>query len=489
MENNISKVKMNKECCGCFACFNICPTNAITMEENQEGFKEPIIDESKCTKCGMCYNTCPILNSKNNNNLRPEVYACMADDNIRIKSTSGGIFTLLAYEFLKLGGYVSGAVFFDDYSVHHIVSNKIEDIEKMRKSKYVQSNIDFCYKEIKQLLNNNNLVLFSGTPCQVAGLKSYLKKDYEKLYCLDLVCHGVPSPKVFRKYIKEEVLAENNEIWLNTDFRDKANGWGRGIVTMSTKTNLNTKYSGKEDIFRQLFSKTLSMRNTCGSCKFAKIPRQGDITIGDYWGVKKRYDDKKGTSVCIINNDKGNYLLKLLKKKSKLIKETTFEQAVKYNPNIIRSTHIKNIRQTFFKNLDTMSLRENLEKINSNKCDCMIINFWYASNYGASLTCLGVQSLVEKLGKTAKIINYIPEFSKILLYEKSFSKSFANKYLNLTTPCKTYTDFINLNKDCTTFITGSDQVFAPEIIRKHHTNLAKSIFLLDFVSNNNRKLS
>ena len=212
-------IQEDRKCSGCGACYNACPTNAISMQQNEEGFLYPVVDETKCSNCGLCKNICPVINLTYKNKSIPKCYAFKATNKIRQKSTSGGAFAVLAKHFIENEGYVAGAIWTDDFLVKHIVSNKIEDIEKMKKSKYLQSEIGDCYKKIKQLLESNIKVLFSGTPCQVAGLKAYLKKDYDNLFSLDLVCHGVPSSKVFQKYLQE--LLDNNEQILSFDFRHK----------------------------------------------------------------------------------------------------------------------------------------------------------------------------------------------------------------------------------------------------------------------------
>ncbi len=484
---------INKELCtGCGACSNICPNDAITMEESTDGFLYPIINSDKCTNCGLCKKICPLSNLKYSNKKPNTCYAYMAKDEIRIKSSSGGAFYELAKYFIKNNGYVSGVVLNKEYEAMHIVSNIPEDIERMRGSKYIQSNTKHCYKEIKELLEKNIKILFTGTPCQVAGLKSYINKDYKNLYCIDIVCHGVPSKIVFKKYIEEECLENNNEKWISTQFRDKSyNGWRDFYVTTITDNNHHS-VNQKDDIFIKAFLKDICLRISCEKCPYSKFPRQGDITIGDFWGIdkyNKDFDDKKGTSVIFVNNNKGKTLLNILKNDAKLCKKVNKKYAINNNPNLIKPSVFHKNRRIFFKDLETKSLKDSLEKNINDKCDIMILNYWFAVNYGAILSCYGLQCLLEKLGQETKVINFTPNFSPIFRYKNSFSNNFGLKYLNLSNKCSNYTDFINLNKYCKTFITGSDQVFAPDIMKTHCGNLTESIYLLDFVSSNNKKLS
>ncbi|MBR1775634.1 Coenzyme F420 hydrogenase/dehydrogenase, beta subunit C-terminal domain [bacterium] len=480
-------------CTGCGACVNICRQNALTMKENNEGFKYPSIDENKCTKCGSCNNVCPITTPKYTNNKNPKCIAFMASDKIRAGSTSGGVFTVLAYEFIKQGGFVSGAVFNSDYTVSHIVSNLPDDIEKMRKSKYLQSDTCNCMNDIKKLLEDNKKVLFSGTPCQIAGLKAFLSKEYNNLYCLDLICHGVPSYKVFKKYIDEEIKSDSSEKWITTDFRDKTQGWNAQYSAITTKTDKKeVRNKSSEDDYIKIFLSNSALRKSCEDCKFAKFPRQGDLTIGDFWRIEKYnkdFNDEKGTSVVLINNEKGKELSGILERNAKLYKPVPLKYAVKGNPNLTNSSIFHKNRNIFFKNLDKKTLKANKEFLLDEKCDCMIINYWFSCNYGASLTCFGTQCLMESLGYSTKIINYTPAWSKKLQYKNSFSEAFANKYLNLTNKCTCYEDFINLNAKCNTFITGSDQVFAPYIMRQFDEFTGGNIYLLGFADSNKRKLS
>lgn len=491
---NKKSVIENKLCCGCGACFNICTSRAITMEESSEGFLYPVIDSDKCSGCNLCKAVCPILNQNFKNKKSPDSYAYMAQDEIRLNSSSGGVFYVLASNFVESGGYVSGVVLNEEFEAVNIVSDKAEDIERMRGSKYFQSDSKFCYKQIKELLEHNKKVLFTGTPCQVAGLKSFLKKDYKGLYCADIVCHGVPSKKVFKQYLEEEILKEEGEKWLSTNFRDKSfGGWQRYSVT--TKTNKkDISIPSSEDIFIKVFLEDISLRNSCAECKFSKFPRQGDITMGDFWGIEnfdKSLNDNKGTSVILINNEKGNFLLNILKKNAKFCQKVPLKYAIEGNPNLTKPSVFHEKRSEFFENSGIKTLKDKVDKyINLNdKCDAMVLNYWFAVNYGAILTCYGVQCLLEKLGQKTKVINYITDFSQKLKFENSFSEDFSKKYLNLTAPCKNMNDFINLNNCCNTFITGSDQVFAPNLMRTHSANVTESIYLLDFVNSDKKKLS
>lgn len=484
----IAGVIDKKLCNGCSACINKCPKNAISMQENNEGFLYPVIDNSKCVNCGLCDKTCSYLNNSSQNSTNPDCLMFVANDEDRKTSSSGAAFPILARHFIENNGYVCGAIWTDNWKVKHIVSNKLEDIEKMRNSKYIQSDMKNCYKEIETLLKSNKKVLFTGTPCQVSGLKNYLNKDYVgQLYTIDLICHGVPSPKVLYKFLDENFdLSKLEEV----SFRNKIPDGCR--VRFSVKEDdVLTKYESSD--FIDLFSKNVILRKSCGSCVHNKLPRQGDITLGDFWGIgkyKKHVNDNFGISVVLNNkNSNSKNLIKILKDNAKVMKKTPISAATKVNINIYKSSTLHKDRDKFFENIDKLTIKENTLRTLKNKCDCMILNFWSSMNYGAILTSLGVQSLMDKLNLDSKVINYVDNLRKDTI-NGSFCQKFANKYLNLTTPVETWDDFVELNRYCNTFITGSDQVFNADIMRTHTTrNLTPFIYLLDFVKNKNKKLS
>ena len=219
------KIKAKEDCCGCYACYNICPKECITMESDNEGFWYPKIDKDKCINCNLCEKVCPIINKPNSSLYEKKSYAVFnKNEKIRLESSSGGIFSLLAEYVINNHGNVYGAVFDEDFNVKHVKINILQDINLLRGSKYVQSRINDIFKSIKFDLKNNKIVLFTGTPCQIAGLQSFLQKKYDNLILMDIVCHGVPSPLVWQQYINE--LKQNYKQNIKSIyFRDKSTGW------------------------------------------------------------------------------------------------------------------------------------------------------------------------------------------------------------------------------------------------------------------------
>lgn len=467
-------------CSGCAACYNVCPNGAITMKEDDEGFLYPEINEKLCTNCLICEKVCQIYNDNNKNAENPDCYALAQYDAERMKSSSGAIFPLMAQRIIEKGGYVSGVAFVDN-NVEHVLINDINEIDKLRGSKYIQSDIKDIYKKIKTLLDDNKTVLFSGTPCQVEGLKLYLNKEYQNLYTIDLVCHGVPSKKVYREYIKE-INPDAKTYYSN--FRDKMTGW-KNFSATTTVNNKSISKSIKDDFYMQAFLKDLALRKSCFECKYAKIQRQGDITLGDFWSIKKykkSLDDDKGTSLVLVNNKKGRELYDLIKDNLKINKKVPLKYAIKGNPNLVRPSLINENREVFFENLGAIPFGKNVENAKEKLIDCAIINYWYATNYGAVLTCYALQEILKQVGYKTKVINYSPT-TNIDKEKQPLFEEFVRKHLNLTQKMYSYKYLINLNKSVKNFITGSDQVF------RGSYNSRDEIYYLGFVNKTNKKIA
>lgn len=358
------EIKEKSKCNGCHVCFNICPQNAITMIEDEKGFKYPSIDKEKCTNCGLCEKKCPILNKKENEKNNPQAYACYnKDEKTRLQSSSGGIFTLLAEHTLNNDGVVVGASFDEEFMVKHIIVNNIEDLNKLRTSKYLQSNIGNIYKEVKELLNSNKLVLFTGTPCQINGLFSYLGKEYENLYTQDIICHGVPSPKVWEKYLEYRKNKDNQEP-LKINFREKTEGWK--LFSLIFKYSDEKKYEKNQtqDLFMQAFLRDICLRDSCYACSFKDKNRKSDITLADFWGIQNvlpEMDDDKGTSLVIVNTEKGKKLYEEIKEET-LYKEVDFERSIEFNKAMYKSAEKPKLVDEFFDNLDKLEFDELVKK-------------------------------------------------------------------------------------------------------------------------------
>ena len=473
-------------CTDCGACRQICPVSAISQKENGEGFLYPWVSYDKCIQCGKCVDVCPVVNPVFTNSSEPKCYAGYTSDDIRLdRSSSGGVFSALAKYILAEGGYVSGVVFDKHFKACHIVSNNPQDVVRMRGSKYVQSDTQNVYSEIEQLLKHNKKVLFTGMSCQVAGLKAYLGKQYEQLYCVDILCHGVSSPGVFRKYLEEEVGIENIQ---DIQFRNKeSEGWRKTYIHIDDEQGNVLHQALGENEYTCAFLNDVINRECCAECQFQKIPRQGDLTIGDFWGIEDcdpELDDNKGVSVILVNSEKGQTLLENCKKDFMVLREERLKDAIVKNPNIVSSSTPHPARNKFFEYNKRFSVSKSARKVLRGECDVVIMNYWYAKNYGAILTCYALYRLLEKENIDVNLLNYIPENFRSL-YEGSFAKLFAEKHMEKTKECFCYDDLLTLNDSADTFIVGSDQVWNYNIYQEHGGN----IFQLDFTNPEKRRIA
>lgn len=355
------------ECTACAACVNICPKKCISMHKDEEGFEYPKIDFDKCIKCGLCEKTCPILNKQKTEKYtdKPSIFAAWSlDEEIRFNSTSGGIFSELAKAILEKKGYVCGAKYNEENMIEHTIIDKVEDLEKIRQSKYAQSSIGTIYLKIKELLEKDNIVLFCGTPCECAGLSNFLGKNYEKLYICDFVCRGSNSPKVYKKfleYLEQKYKSKIKRVW----FKNKKYGWNRfstKIEFENGKEYLKDRYS---DLYiRGYIEENLYMRPCCSDCKFKRFPRGADITLGDFWGIKlknKEMDVEKGTSLVMLNSEKGKELFEEIKPKI-YFEQKTLEEALEKNPSIIQTATKSVNRDEFMKQIDDVRIDKLIRK-------------------------------------------------------------------------------------------------------------------------------
>ena len=323
-------ITRKQDCCGCNACAQICPKQCITMQEDDEGFLYPRVDTENCIDCHLCEKICPVSN--HGTERKPlKVYAAInKDEEVRKQSSSGGIFTALAEQVIKQGGVVFGARFDERWQVKHDYTETMEGLAAFRGSKYVQSQIGNSYQEAERFLKAGRKVLFSGTPCQIAGLRNYLRKEYDNLLTVDFICHGVPSPMVWRRYLKEEVarqcdrknsvsahpIHEEDVLVEGISFRDKTMGWKKFsfALTLSTTNGSGDKIQfcscspmTKNEYLRGFMS-NVYLRPSCYSCAFKCLKSKSDITLGDFWNIRlynKHLDDNQGLSLMLLNNSRG----------------------------------------------------------------------------------------------------------------------------------------------------------------------------------------
>ena len=349
-----------KDCCGCHACANRCPKQCITMVRDPEGFLYPQVDESQCIQCGLCEKVCPVINAVvPDASASPAAFAAMNEENqVRLESSSGGVFSALAKTVLAENGVVFGAAWTEDFKeVHHVAVTDVADLGALRGSKYVQSTVGTCYAQAKEALDQGRQVLFSGTPCQVEGLHTFLGKPYENLLTVDIVCHGVPSPSVWRRYL-EECEKANGAPARDVQFRNKDTGWSSSAVKVVFANGKVQSRVLSEDYFVNAFLRNACLRPSCHDCRFKKLNRVSDVTLADFWGVEAicpEMDDDKGTSLVLVHSEKGQKLLEQLPLK---LCSVDLQAALKENHCAVKSSPVHPNRDAFMKALETQSFAQ-----------------------------------------------------------------------------------------------------------------------------------
>lgn len=325
MDTEIKLFESKAECCGCGACRNICPNDAIYFENDEHGYIYPRIQKDKCVSCGLCNTVCPIKKDAVINTPIKAYAVALNDCSTLKKSASGGAFAGIAKYILDQNGVVYGAAYGENQYVHHICISSNNDLGKLQDSKYVQSDIEKTYKDVKEKLREGKLVLFSGTPCQIAGLKLFLRRDYDSLYTIDLICHGVPSFQLFHDGIYSYI--NDGEKILELSFRDKASGWGTEGYILTDKRRY--VFNELKSSYYYYFTDSSLNRDSCYGCKYSSDKRPGDFTIGDYWHIgtahpsfEKTIIEKNGVSCVLINTKKGIDLFTEVKKYFSTIEST-----------------------------------------------------------------------------------------------------------------------------------------------------------------------
>lgn len=390
------KIIDKKQCCGCSACSQVCPKSCISLLEDVEGFLYPKVDSSRCIECGLCEKVCPCLNNKELGNRLFKIYAGInKNEAIRLKSSSGGIFSALAEKIISEGGVVFGAKFNEHWIVEHGSTEKLDGLADFRGSKYVQSKIGNAFNEVLQLLRQNRKVLFSGTPCQVAGLKLFLRKDFDNLLTVDFICHGVPSPKVWREYLKTELsFLQNRQLMRDSDltvnvnsfienisFRDKTDSWRNYNFIIQFKPTAQTMgspilltYKHDNNPYMKGFLANLDLRPSCYACPARSGKSLSDITLGDFWTESlclNKFNDDKGTSLIIDFTS------------TKIVKEIKTLDLIEIDashisevcPGFIHSSDLNGNRALFFQALGKKSVIKLFQRYAYPRLHQRILNF------------------------------------------------------------------------------------------------------------------
>lgn len=352
-----SRTQEKSKCCGCGACASVCPKKSIEMKSDEEGFRYPVIDAVSCINCGLCERVCLFEKKKEISVGGAVVGAKALDESIRRESSSGGIFSVIAQHILAEGGSVFGATMSSDCkSVRHIMIESEQDLWKLRGSKYLQSDINDSYFIAREKLLAGRKVVFSGTPCQVAGLKAFLRREYDNLLTVEVICHGVPSPLLWNKYILYKEGTSEGKI-VSVNFRAKNRGW-KNFGLVEKQSDGKTVFSDlNKNTYLRFFLNNFCLRPSCFECTTRCV---ADIILGDFWGIDELIpdkDDDKGTSLVVLNSEKGTSFWKLLNNEIESF-PVRFEDAIKYNPAMISSASPSAYRDEFFVDLKNSSFEE-----------------------------------------------------------------------------------------------------------------------------------
>lgn len=470
------------DCTGCGACASICPTNAIRMEYDADGFLFPQIDETKCVHCGKCYTACPTVKSVQHHDV-PQSYAAWADDETRLKSSSGGMFTKLAEAVFAENGVVFGAVFTDDFSaVYHTMAENEEQLAPQRSSKYVQSETRDAYRQAKEMLDSGRKVMYTGCPCQIAGLYNYLGKDYDNLLTVDLVCHGANSVKAYHSFLRE--LTGGGEIE-SINFRDKKNfEWSTSMAVYMKNGDVKKAIWDHND-WNEAFKGGLVSRENCSHCPYGRKERISDLTLGDCWQVHRinpTYDDRKGTSLVLVNTEKGRQMLDKIREELKLCAEVPLDEVAKYNGQLLFPPLQKPQRQIMLSHMDADGFHTSLQYACGKKFDVGIVGWWFASNYGSSLTYYALGTILNDMGKSVLMIPMSKKDGNPWEAEIKQTVDFISKYFPVGRN-RDFGDMVQFNF-CDSFMLGSDQMWTPFTM-----GMVGYSFFLDFVDVKKRKIA
>lgn len=486
MQDKTIRVVPHEKCTGCGACYNKCPKNAIKMKLDSEGFLFPEVQDD-CVSCGACQGACPVLNPVKLNS-SPRCYAVWADQETRKLSSSGGMFSIIARAILAKGGVVFGAVYSDDFSrVEFTYASTEEELQPIRGSKYVQSDVGHAYREVKRFLDQGTPVLFTGCPCQVAGLYTYLGKQYAELYTADIVCHGAPSPEVYRAYLAEKAAGRT---LTKVDFREKAYwGWGTATSLFFSDGSQFRKDCFTDPYWKGFLGGVITRKN-CGECRYAQINRIGDFTLGDFWGVKNidaESDDKKGTSLVLVNSAKAREMFDELDSACTLCREEKLSKVTDLartsNGQLLSPTRSHPNRAKFFDNFGKMPFTQAYEQASGTpKYDIGYVGWWDSKNYGSSLTCFAINRTLKNMGYSVLMLEH-PGIQPQERYD-SYGIQFAKHFYDISKITKEK-DFSRFNAVCDSFVVGSDQVWNWWC----NKDIGFGYYFLNFVNKDHRKVA
>lgn len=356
-----------RDCCGCSACVQRCPQGCISLQEDTEGFLYPQVNSTECINCDLCKKVCPLVNRMNVITPKQVFAVKNKNEEERLNSSSGGVFIALARDIINSGGVVFGVVYDEKWELKHTYTEILAGVMPMMGSKYLQSRVESSYQQAEKFLKQGRKVLFSGTPCQIAGLRAFLGKAYPYLLTVDLVCHGVPSPGVWRKYIKE--IEIDDKLISSISFRDKKAGWKNYSFVIYGKLDLGTNEKSvllseihRDNLFMKGFLANIYLRPSCYLCKCKNGVSNSDITIADYWGINQimpDFDDDKGVGLVLLSTEKGYECFSAL---GMIVKESSYSDACLRNGGFCEYIKEHPRRADFFAYSENRTIAESVIK-------------------------------------------------------------------------------------------------------------------------------
>lgn len=480
----IDSVVKDKMCTGCYSCKDVCVLGAISLMENEDGFRVAQVNKNLCAKCGKCREVCPILHQKNREVCDVISYAFRAEDTVRKESSSGGVVSLASQAVIKNGGCVCGVELDSDMNAKYIIVDNYDDLKRIQGSKYLQADASGIYRQVRKLLEQGKKVLFTGLPCHVAALYNYINDCHqENLFTIDLLCHGTPSDKVVRRWI--EAISDGRKIQ-NTHFRMKKNGWTCNTLQIDFQDGSFYKADISNDYFEKLYHYNVSLRDSCYTCEFAEFPRIGDLSIGDFHGMENCLDvedDHKGTSIVFINNNKGERFFEGIRNNA-WIKEVPIEAST---VNRIHAKIDKNpCRERFFRLLreEKYDFKKISEMALEHRYDIGVVGIPTVENHGSNLSYYALYRSLKQMGYEVLMIErprsawWGPHETPVIFRENPYDDGDL---------CELFDNRLQMqkvNQYADTFILGSDQLWYEGL----YECFDKFCFL-DYINQNKNKIT
>lgn len=485
--NSIREIK-EESCVGCGACVNKCDNHAVRIRQNKNGFYKAIVDDSLCANCGKCKSVCPLLAGGSNSHFRnPKLFVFNNPSQHAIMSATAGGFQIIANKMAEDGAHVTGATWNEKWECVYIFADKKEELKKLYKSKYVQSKTGDIYKKTEDKLKNGITVLFSGLPCHVAGLYSYLGKDYDNLYTIDLLCNNVPSIKVLHRFLDERFGLDQVK---HIDFRYKEPDKETNDFRMCIETETETFVLGSDNLYYRAFVERKFAGKHCENCKFGALPRVGDLSLGDIYGAEKedaRFAPLKTESV-LINSKKGERLVRYIKDECREYREIPLDIIKQMHPILHSTWPVSSKRDQAYEMLERYSFEQACRAVVEEKYDVGIVGVATNPNYGGALTYLALKWILENLDKTCLMI--IPPGDDLLWLPKRITNFRKNPYSDYEIVC--YPDkesMKELNDKCDMFMVGSDQLFSTHYINNGIYAECNEFASLDWVFDRKKKVA